>query len=595
MIFRKFVTTVLMTGIIAVFCTCSKSQKNNSETSFPREKTLYLAGFIWSPPSSFNPINDDPSYPMTGDVFLVYEPLFGFNMLTGGLEGILGKEYSFNGDTLSVVMNENAKWHDGDPVTSDDVWFTFELHRKYNTNLHSDFQYIDAVRPDGPNRVKFVLSKARYNPLIMKEILATTLIMPKKVFKNLEDKCIAEVKAEKKGVACGADDVYEKINSFKNDSIPLASGPYSLYNYSDQKVVLKRVDNYWGNCMHGGKMPPPEYIIYPIFKSNSASNLALMQGDVDLSADFIPQIYNRFKKGIGTWFKDEPFYIPGTIICMLMAITKPPFNDLQFRRAVAYAVNYEQMRNLAIYGYAPPLKPGLIIPYGPEKQYYNDSDAVVYGVSYNPQKARQILKDAGYGWGKDSMLVGPDGQKLRSFYASCPNEWTDWESTIRIFVSCLREIGVDVQEKFVEDAVWWKDLQTGVIDFSLYQPLDYESAATPWERFQRTMSSIDMAPLGEIAYINMERYKDAESDSLLNILPKLSDQAAIVSTYRALNIKFMKDLPVVPLMYRPWIFYEFSTKHWTNFPTAENPYSPPQSLTMGAGIKGLWEIKPTGK
>ena len=89
MIFRKFVTTVLMTGIIAVFCTCSKSQKNNSETSFPREKTLYLAGFIWSPPSSFNPINDDPSYPMTGDVFLVYEPLFGFNMLTGGLEGIL--------------------------------------------------------------------------------------------------------------------------------------------------------------------------------------------------------------------------------------------------------------------------------------------------------------------------------------------------------------------------------------------------------------------------------------------------------------------------------------------------------------------------
>jgi peptide/nickel transport system substrate-binding protein len=428
----------------------------------------------------------------------------------------------------------------------------------------------------------------------MKVIVATTLILPKKVFKQLEDRCIAEVKAEKKGVATD-DDVYEKINAFKNDSVPLASGPYSLYFYSDQKVVVKRVDNYWGTVLHDGNKPLPVYIVHPIFKSNDAGNLALVQGNIDLSINFIPQIYNRFNKGIGTWYKEKPYYIPGTIACMLMGLTKAPFSDVRFRRAVAHAINYEQVRKLSIYGYAPPLKPGFIIPYGPEKKYYNEEDAAAYGVTYDPAKARDILKEAGYRWGSDSMLIGPDGKKLNSFYATCPNGWTDWESATRIIVTGLRDIGIDVREKFVEEAVWWKDLLNGGFDFTMYQPLDYESAAAPWERFQRTMSSLEWAPPGEVMYIDMERYKDAAADSLLELLPQLKDEAAIKETYRALNIKFMKELPVIPLMYRPWFFYEFSTRHWTNFPTESNPKSPPQALIVGAGIKGLWDIKPAGK
>jgi peptide/nickel transport system substrate-binding protein len=580
-------------GLLLIGCGQRKATQSG-ETSFPRDKTLYLAGFVWSPPSSFNPLNNDPTYPMTGDVFLVYESLFGYNMLTGELEGILAREYSLSGDTLTIVLNENAKWHDGDPVTSEDVYFTFELHRKYNTNQHSDWQYFDKVKPDGLYRVKFVLSKVRYNPLIMKEILATTLILPKKAFKAMEDRCIAEVKTEKKGAA-SADDVYEKINTCKNDSQPLASGPYSLHAYSDQKVVLKRFDNYWGNVMHNGRKLSPEFIVYPIFKSNDAGNLALVQGDCDMSMNFIPQIYNRFKKGIGTWYKEKPYFVPGTIVCLLMQMTKSPFKDVEFRRAVAHAINYDQVRNLSIYGYAPALKPGLVLPYGPEKQYYNEEDAAAYGVSYDPARAREILRQAGYRWGDDSMLVGQDGKKLGPFYATCPNGWTDWESTLHIVVSGLRDIGIDVREKLVEEAVWFKDNLNGEFDFTMYQPLDYQSAATPWERFNRTMSSAEWAPPGEVMYFNTERYRDAAADSLLDAIPKIKDDASVKLAYRALNVKFMKELPVVPLMYRPWNFYEFSTKHWNNFPTSENPYSPPQWLSVGAGIKGLWEISPKGK
>jgi len=54
----------------------------------------------------------------------------------------------------------------------------------------------------------------------------------------------------------------------------------------------------------------------------------------------------------------------------------------------------------------------------------------------------------------------------------------------------------------------------------------------------------------------------------------------------------MEEQPTLPLLYRPEEFYEFNTKHWTNFPTAKNPYAPPHMPVAGAGTKMLWEIKP---
>ena len=54
----------------------------------------------------------------------------------------------------------------------------------------------------------------------------------------------------------------------------------------------------------------------------------------------------------------------------------------------------------------------------------------------------------------------------------------------------------------------------------------------------------------------------------------------------------LQALPVLPVMYRPATYYNFSTKHWTNFPTAETPYAPPDNLVVTTGVSALWEIKP---
>jgi peptide/nickel transport system substrate-binding protein len=81
-------------------------------------------------------------------------------------------------------------------------------------------------------------------------------------------------------------------------------------------------------------------------------------------------------------------------------------------------------------------------------------------------------------------------------------------------------------------------------------------------------------------------------DSLLKAIPRITDEAELMKAYRALNVIFMQDQPALPLAFLPEQFYEFSTQHWTNFATEDNPYAPPQPPFYGNGTKMLWELKP---
>jgi peptide/nickel transport system substrate-binding protein len=277
-----------------------------------------------------------------------------------------------------------------------------------------------------------------------------------------------------------------------------------------------------------------------------------------------------------------------------MSVTKKPFNDVNFRRAVAHAIDYDKIRTEAMYGYSPKLRPGLIVPFGTEKEFYSEEDAAAFGNLYDPEKAKRILKKAGYKWGNDGMLIitNPKGEPV-TLYATCPSGWTDWEATIKIAVAGMRAIGINVQEKFVEYPVWDSNLKNGLFDFTMKTPMPEQAASLPWSRFDQVVSSQNLLPVGEIMYRNEGRYKNAEADKYLAAIPKITDPDKLRDAYRKYNRLFMSEMPIIPLMYRPWFFYQFSTKYWSNFPTAKNPYAPPQCLMVGAGVRALWGIRPS--
>ena len=118
----------------------------------------------------------------------------------------------------------------------------------------------------------------------------------------------------------------------------------------------------------------------------------------------------------------------------MMGLSRPPIQDVNFRRAIIHGIDYESIRHNAVYGYTPELKPGIILPFGAEKVFFSQKDAQEFGKLYDPQKSKLILKKAGYSWGSDGMLIDPSGKKIRTLFATCPAGWTDWESTIKIVV-----------------------------------------------------------------------------------------------------------------------------------------------------------------
>ena len=580
-----FAKTLLLGAASALLIGCNSEKKaeetgDASNGEFPRSQTLYMGGWDWAAPSSFNPLAGDPNFPIDANAKLMYESLFAYDQNTGKLEPLLATKYEVTEDGVIVDIDKRASWSNGEKFSVEDVVFTYELHKNLNTPRHSDWNFLESVVAVGDSQVVFSYKKDNKNPLVVLDMISESSILPKAVFEKINTDTQGKL---------------TEILKFKNDSLPVVTGPYNLEMYSNQKIALKRRDDYWGKVLYEGKLPGPKYIVHSLYNGNSHFNSAMVKGHLDISSIFMPRVWDKAKDNIRAWSLKEPYHQPGSIPTLFMGLSKAPFDDVKFRRALAHLVNFGKIKTLAMSNYTPDVKAGFIIPFGTEAQYFSQEDADKHGYSYDIEKAKSILTEAGYKWNAEGKLLDKSGAVLRSINLECPQGWTDWENTIKIVIEGLKAVGIDAREKFVDYGVWDTDVRQGTFDLVMKTQTADLFPSTPWKRFDQIMSSNDIKPVGESMNQNFGRYQNADVDALLKKIPTLTNPDEIKAAYRELNIKFMEEVPVLTLMYRPTSFYQFSTRHWTNFPTEENPYASPQGLLIGAGVKGLWGIKPVSK
>ena len=160
---------------------------------------------------------------------LIYESLLRFNLLDGSLQPGSGQGAPADRrpDHSSLPLQDGTKWSDGSDLTADDVVFTFELGKTASVNYSTVWQYIDSVKATDPRTVEFKLKTKPYNPSIVKNYIATRLIVPKAVFGSIPpDKIPADTNLK-----------------------PIGSGPFLLDKYDQTQVNLKRNDNYWGKTV----------------------------------------------------------------------------------------------------------------------------------------------------------------------------------------------------------------------------------------------------------------------------------------------------------------------------------------------------------
>jgi len=571
--------------------TTAEEKKDSADAgSTPRNETLYFNGQQWGTINDWNPLSSNSNNAMAitqqdNARVIVYETLFMYNMLDGKLYGLLGKDYSWNdGQTeLTITLNPDAKWSDQTPVTAQDVAYTFDCHKKYATAQGSDYSnYIDSVVAKDDHTVIF---KAKLddkglpvNPLKVVEYVPKIYVMQKAYLQKVEQR--------------NGNDA-DKIKQDRMDDF-VASGPYKSYYNDDQKVVFVRDDNYWGKALWG-KLPAPKYITHVIYENNAAGDTAFKSGEVDVSQQFITNVQKLWEEDglpISTYIDEAPYGVCATMPTAFFNVEKPGLDRKEVRKAIAMAVDYDQIIASAMSNQSPSFKDvprSIMNPTSGEQALVNQDALKDYQFTGNDvEGAKALLDKAG--------IVDKDGDGIReidgknlNFKAECPDGWTDWNASLEIVAAAGSKIGIGIETYFPDANTFYDDMTTRKFDICMWNP-PAASVANPWGRAMAFMST-DYAGLKVNWTGNYGGYINEDANNLLKKIPLETNKDTLKEYYTELSRIYLDEVPSFSLMYRPMLFHAVNESVWTGFPQLDDGDNiPPTDCTDGYGIAALYNL-----
>jgi peptide/nickel transport system substrate-binding protein len=573
----------------------------------PRNETLYFNGLQWGSVKGWNPYSSDTNNAMAiadgsnnySAQLTMFETPYMYNMLDGKQYPLLADgDYTWNADMteLTFKIKPAAHWNDGTPVTADDEAYTYASHIKYLTNNGAAYKdYIETIEAPDPQTVviKAKLDKngKAVNPLQVAQYLSHVYVAQKAWTQVLEARLTGKTDAEK-AAAFRADGALDVVSS----------GPYTKFFNDNQKVVLVRDDNYWGqDASMWGKLPVPKYLSHTIFKDNAAGTTALQAGEVDVSQQFnsnVQDLWLKDKLPISTYLPEAPYMIAASLPTAYFNLKSYGLDNVAVRKAIAIAVDYDTIIANAMTNQSPTFTqvPRSIMNPTTGEQALYDQAAVkdLQWTGNDIEGAKKLLDDAGITDTDGDGWRELNGTKL-SYKALCPNGWSDWQAAIEIVAAAGQKIGIDITTEFPEWAVYqtvFTDAKVNNYDIFMVWS-NGASPTSPWGRARQLISS-EFAGTSNNWNGNWGGYKNPRADELLKLIPGETDQAKLKEYYTELTKMYLTDVPSFTLMYRPDWFHTVNETVWTNFPNAEdgtNPPVPPTDLVKGYGIAGLYNLE----
>ena len=281
-----------------------------------------------------------------------------------------------DGGSVTFKLRRNAKFHDGTPVTAKDVKWSFD--RAVSVGGFASFQMaagslekpeqFEAV-DEHTFRVKFL----RKDKLTMNDMAVPV-------------PCIFNSELVKKNAT--AQDLWGLAFTRNNT----AGGAYKVEVYRPgQEIVYVRFDDW-----KSGPLPKLRRVVQREVPSAGNRRALLVKGDIDMSYDMPPKDFSELAKDGGS-VKVATMPIENAMLYLGMNVTKPPFDNLKIRQAVAYAVPYDQILDTALYGRGAKLYGGT----GPVKTI-----AWPQPTSYKSDitKAKALMAEAGAAAGFETTL-----------------------------------------------------------------------------------------------------------------------------------------------------------------------------------------------
>jgi peptide/nickel transport system substrate-binding protein len=403
---QKIINFTLIFALITILISgCGNNTQNNQSR---------LVQSILSEPKTFNAILSQESPNIFG---LTYEGLVTENPLTGKIEPALAQSWTISEDKLSIIftLKKNLKWSDGQPLTVDDVVFSYNklyLNEEIPSNARDSLRIgqskaLPIVEKLDDLQVKFTIPEP-FAPFFESTSLS---ILPKHI---LEEKVTTK----------GKDGKPIFLSFWGVDTPPdqlIVNGAYKLKNYAtSQRIIFTKNPYYWQKDDQNNQLPYIEEVVWEIVESTDTSIVQFRSGALD-SIAVSPEYFSLLKKeenrGNFTIYNGGAAY--GTTFLsfnlnqgsrdgkpLVNPIKSKWFNNVNFRKAIAYGINRERMINNIYRG----LGEEQNSPISVQSPFY---DPTIIGYNYDVELAKKILLQEGFKYNEEGMLLDAENNQVR--------------------------------------------------------------------------------------------------------------------------------------------------------------------------------------
>jgi peptide/nickel transport system substrate-binding protein len=408
---------LLMVGMAIALAGCNLSQFKKPDVAQVPQIVLAFSG----EPRTFNYFLSQQSPNVFG---LTARGLTYVNG-EGKIEPELAESWEFSDDNQRVVftLREGLKWSDGEPLTADDVVFTYE-QIVFNPDIPvqvADMLRIGQsgafpkIRKLDDRRVEFTLPEP-FAPFLVSTAAPRdgVAIVPKHA---LQDSITTQ----------DAEGNLLFSSTWGTDTDPaklVVNGPYKILSYQPgERVTFERNPYYWRRDAQGNPQPYVERYIWQIVENTDTAMLEFRSGSLDgigVSAANYSLLKREEKRGNFTIYNGGPDF--GTTFIsfnlnkgrkngkpLVDPIKSRWFNTVAFRQAVAYGIDRETMINNLYRGLGEPQNSPIDI----QSPYYLSPQEGLKFYNYDPEKAKALLLGAGFQYNNKGQLLDGEGNRVR--------------------------------------------------------------------------------------------------------------------------------------------------------------------------------------
>jgi peptide/nickel transport system substrate-binding protein len=407
---HKFLALIFLSLVVG----CNNSQNldnTNYDDPIPPESGGVLTNAMIGEPNNLIAMiaGDSASSAIAGQIFnalLKYDQNLGF-------EGDLADSWTISDDYKKITFNlkQDIKWADDKPFTCEDVLFTWKKVTDPDTRTPygSDYQLVSSASCAN-NHIFIAEYDEPYAPAL--ETWASLHILPEHLLKN------------------------ENINDTYFSLNPTGTNFYALDEWTTgQQVKLKTNPN----SVHG--QPLLEKKITRIIPDLSSQFMELIAGNIDLM-NINPIQYSRVFPSRSELNDKINLYkeMGNGYTYFGFNLKKKPFDDLNIRKAISYAINKEEIINGVLLG----LGEEITSPYKPGTYWENKS---INKISFDVSKSRELLEKSGYQLNANNIYE-KDGKPLA--FEILTNQNKQREMTAVLIQRRLQDIGIDVSIRVIE-------------------------------------------------------------------------------------------------------------------------------------------------